>query len=162
MHQINNISVWIHLLCVASFLHLNPDSIYAATLELVAKKVTPDLQILLKIDQVEKLAGLKVSLTYPKKTLTFKAGTKTKATSSFMHVVNDKNPGKLIIVMASAKGISGSEVPLFNLDFTFSEPTENIPSTLLDITTCQMMSKNLEELSCITLPISAKTHSTLR
>jgi hypothetical protein len=69
-------------------------------------KTTPNLQLTVAIDKVEKLAGLKISLAYPDKTLRFKPAAKTKATSSFMYVVNDKQPGKLIIVMASAKGIS--------------------------------------------------------
>ncbi len=157
----NKISACIHLLCVAFILSLGANSISAATLELVSVKTSPNLQILLKIDKTEKLAGLKVSLTYPDKTLLLKSATKTKATSSFMHVVNDKIPGKLIIVMASAKGISGSEIPLFKLDFTFAEPLGKIPSTLLDITTCQLMSENLEELACKTVPYKAKPQTTL-
>ncbi len=155
MHHKNKISAWIHLLCVAFILSLRPDSICAATLELVSVKTSPNLQMLLKIDKAEKLAGLKVSLTYPDKTLLLKSATKTKATSSFMHVVNDKNPGKLIIVMASAKGISGSEIPLFNLDFTFSGSSVKKPSVSLDLTTCQLMSEKLEEIPCKTIPYNS-------
>jgi len=144
---------WTPLLYILVSLILIPHSISAATLKLVPTKTTSSFQLTLEINKVEKLAGLKISLTYPDKILQFKTATKTKATSSFMHVVNDKNPGKLIIVMASAKGISGSNVGLFNLDFKIIE-NSSASSVSIDMTTCQLMTEDLKELSCDTTPFT--------
>ena len=144
-----------HLLpiCILLFLVIAPNAISAASLKLVPTQTTPNLHLSLKVDKIEKLAGLKISLTYPDKILKFNSASKTKATSSFMHVVNDKNPGKLIIVMASAKGISGSDVGLFSLDFAIA-PNSSASSVSIHMTTCQLMTENLKELSCNTTPFT--------
>ena len=146
---------WTPLPYILILLILIPNSISAATLKMVPTKTTSSFQLTLEIDKVEKLAGLKISLTYPDKILQFKTAAKTKATSSFMHVVNDKNPGKLIIVMASAKGISGSNVGLFNLDFKIIE-NSSTSSVSIDMTTCQLMTEDLKELSCDTILYEVK------
>ncbi len=152
MIHIKIIQTYLLPIYILLFLVVAPNIISAASLTLVPSQTNPNLRLSLKVDKIEKLAGLKISLTYPDKILKFNSASKTKATSSFMHVVNDKNPGKLIIVMASAKGISGSDVDLFNLDFTI---LENIitPSVSIDMTTCQLMTEDLKELSCDTTPL---------
>jgi hypothetical protein len=143
-------------LSILLFLTLSPHTISAATLKLVSTKTIPNFQLSLEIDKVEKLAGLKISLTYPDKILKFKSATKSKATSAFMHVVNDKHPGKLIIVMASAKGISGSDMALFDLSFDLAAPSGKTKSASIKMTSCQLMTENLKELPCETSPYEVK------
>ena len=129
-----------------------PHTVYAATLKLVPSQTTPNLRLTLQIDKVEKLAGLKISIAYQDKVLKFESAAKAKATSGFMHVVNDKHPGKLIIVMASAKGISGTDVALFDLSYSLVAPSKKTPSTSIEMTGCQLMTEDLKELSCNTTP----------
>ena len=140
--------VWLLLFTVLLFAAIFPNTSYAATLKLVPSQTTPILNLTLQIDKAEKLAGLKISITYPDKILKFKSAAKSKATSSFMHVVNDKHPGKLIIVMASAKGISGSDIGLFDLTFNLPVPPEKAAPTLIETTSCQLMTEDLKELPC--------------
>lgn len=135
------------VICIA------PDSGSAATLKLTASQTAANHQLTLEIDEVEKLAGLKISVTYAEKTLKFISAKKTKETSSFMHVVNDKQPGKLIIVMASAKGITGSGVALFTMDFQLLSHKEG-ESTEVTTSGCQLMSEDLKELACSVTPLT--------
>ena len=82
--------------------------------------------------------------------LRFKSAAKTGATYSFMYVVNDKQPDKLTIVVASTEGMSGSDVGLLKLDFTIL--TDNGDSSApMNLTTCQLMTENLKELPCDTI-----------
>jgi hypothetical protein len=148
--------IWQLVLCVLLLPVLFPDTVSAATLKLIPNITTPNLLLSLEIDKVEKLAGLKISLTYPDKILKFKSAKKTKATSAFMHVVNDKHPGKLIIVMASAKGISGSDMALFDLSFDLAVPSEKAKSATIKTTSCQLMTEDLKELPCETSPYEVK------
>jgi hypothetical protein len=64
-------------------------------------------EIPLLIDRIDNLAGVKLVIRYDKELLTYKKGVRGQKTSSLMHVVNDKNPGRLVIVMAGARGIKG-------------------------------------------------------
>ena len=99
----------------------------------------------LVIDKADKIAGLKVSIVYDKTLLSFKKAEKSKATSSFLHVVNDKNPGRLIIVMASAKGVSGENLPLLHLSFEKVDSDAN-PNSSLKVTEIQLMTESLKEV----------------
>jgi hypothetical protein len=105
------------------------------------------VEFTLKVNEVQKLAGLKISITYPDQLITYIDSTRSAETSSFMHVINDKNPGKLIIVMASGRGISGENVPLLNLRFTLSNTNKTLP-LILSATECQLMAENLNEIDC--------------
>ena len=126
------------------FLSMN---IQAAELDFIRNVKDAGVEFIIKADEVKKLAGLKISITYPDQLLTYVDSAKSTETSSFMHVVNDKNPGKLIIVMASAKGISGKNIALLSLRFTLSTTDKKMP---LDMTTtqCQLMDENLNEIKC--------------
>ena len=64
------------------------------------------------IDKVEKLAGIKLVVEYDTKALKFNKAEKTTHTANMLHVVNDKTPGKLIIVMAAARGFSAENAEL--------------------------------------------------
>ncbi len=122
--------------CLAGNVHLS----------FVRNNVANPGKVSLVIDRSEKIAGLKLTLVYDRKGLSFKKVDRTKATSSFMHVVNDKNPGKLIIVMASARGISGENVALFDLEFSgIAEGA--VPKGTISVTQVELMDENLQEIT---------------
>ena len=98
------------------------------------------------VDGVENLAGVKLSLSYDQRVLTFKKAEKTRATTSLMHIVNDKKPGVLIIVMAGARGIKGKKFPLLRLTFEAKTP-DNLPhETKIEVKEIQLMSDQLKDL----------------
>jgi Cohesin domain len=80
-------------------------------------KAGQEIKVPLVLDQVGNLAGVKLVLHYDKDILVFKEGSKSEATQSLMHIINDKTPGKLIIVMAGARGIQGKEITILALTF---------------------------------------------
>lgn len=103
------------------------------------------IELALAIERSEKLAGMKVTIHYDKTRLSYIEATKTKATASFMHVVNDKVPGQLIIVMASATGISGDNLPLINLTFK-KLPAEPAATAKVSVVRIELMDENLKEI----------------
>lgn len=104
------------------------------------------------IDNVEKLAGIKLVINFDKEMLSFKEGQKTKNTQAMMHVINDKNPGRLVVVMAGATGISGTNFPLIHLQFTVKNARKSNFSTRIEIVECQLMSDKLVEIKCSVKP----------
>lgn len=128
----------------------------AAELKLTEQDKTEPTHFMLVLDKAAKLAGMKLSLQYPKEILLFKAAAKTPATKNFLHVVNDKTPGRLVIVMASAKGITGNELELFKLEFSSVpiSPRDEHKSFKIHATACQLMSEDLKEIPCNFSPYS--------
>jgi hypothetical protein len=114
---------------------------------------SPGSEILvLEIDKVERLAGMKLTIDYPARFLEYKTAQKATAFNSFMQVVNDKNPGRIILVMASATGVSGESLKIFEL--TFAKTPLGLPSSLkITPSECQLMSDSLQEIPCNTSPI---------
>jgi hypothetical protein len=102
----------------------------------------------LMIDHVDNLAGIKIVLKYDAGILTFKRGFKTKYTDELMHVINDKTPGVLIIVMAGARGIKGTNIPLFRLTFLVDENISDSITTRMEISETQLMSDKLKVIEC--------------
>ncbi len=104
----------------------------------------------IKLDAVENLAGIKLVMGYNADILTYKSAKKTEVTTSLMHVINDRAPGKLIIVMAGARGIKGTDVTLMTLTFEVkkSSKEQGPTETALTISEVQLMTDKLEELSC--------------
>ncbi len=98
------------------------------------------------LDQVDNLAGIKLSLKYDAGLIKYKKSEKGKSTSSFLHVVNDKKPGALIIVMASATGIKGKNLTLVTLDFEINASIKAKTAAKLDVIELQLMSDKLEDL----------------
>ena len=117
----------------------------AARLNFSPEKAETGEKLSLIIDHAEKIAGMKVVIDYDKNLLSFVKASKAKATSSFMHVVNDKKPGKLIIVMASAKGVSGDNLALVHLEFKKISQGEPKASKI-SVTQIQLMDENLKEI----------------
>jgi len=107
-----------------------------------------DIRVPLSVDQVERLAGIKLSIAYNKERLTFKGGIRSKSTDSMMHVINDKTPGKLIVVMAAARGISGKDVTLLTLFFSQKKGLADNREPLIQITDAQLMGDDLKDIPC--------------
>lgn len=100
------------------------------------------------VGAVDNLAGVKLVLSYDPDLLTFKQGGKTKHTDSLMHIVNDKTPGRLIAVMAGARGIRGEDFPILTLTFMVSDSVKGERTTVIDIVHVEMMSDDLESIPC--------------
>jgi len=125
-----------------------PLSCYSANIYLdpVASKAHD--QYLLKVDRIDKLAGLKVTIKYDSKKNTFESAGKTSATSSFLHVINGKTEGKIIVVMASARGVSGDEIGLISLTFSLAGSKSNTNEKTVSVLNCQLMDEELKEIPC--------------
>lgn len=100
------------------------------------------------IDQVDNLAGVKLVMEYDPKILFFQKGARTSHSDSLMHVINDKNPGRLIIVMAGAKGIKGKAFAIVNLTFKIKKDLMEDLNTHLAITEVQLMTDKLKDIKC--------------
>ena len=115
-------------------------------------KAGQEIRVPLIIDQIGNLAGVKLVLHYDKEFLAFKEGNKSPATQSLMHIINDKTPGKLIIVMAGARGIQGKGVTILTLDFAVKKGIEGSHTTLIEIPEVQLMGDDLKEIECKAKP----------
>ena len=104
------------------------------------------ITIPIRIDSVDNLAGIKLVIQYDKNLLTYKKADKTEHTSSLMHIVNDKNPGVLILVMAGPKGIKGKDFSIINLTFNVTSGLKGNHTTQLKITESQLMSDQLKDI----------------
>ena len=104
------------------------------------------VDIPIMLDEVDNLAGVKLVLKYDAKILTFKKGAKTKRTDSLMHIVNDKKPGLLIVVMAGARGIKGKAFAIFTLTFEIKKGLKGNHATEIKITEIQLMSDQLKDI----------------
>jgi hypothetical protein len=135
---------------IFSFLTLAFDctlsDVQAAEINIAKKIHGSKTEFILNIINASKLAGLKVSVTYQHQYLKFSEAVKTTEMSSFLHIVNDKVPGKLIIVMASAKGISGQNIPVLHLNFDALQSA--VDTADLHITGCELMDESLQNLPC--------------
>ena len=109
-----------------------------------------NIDIPVMIDLVENLAGVKLVMTYDHEVLAFKKGAKTKQTDSLMHIINDKRPGHLIVVMAGAKGIKGKDFALLILTFAVKKGLKANHTVQMKITEVQLMSDKLKDIKCTT------------
>ena len=100
------------------------------------------------VDKAEKMAGVKLVMTYDRDLLSFKKASKTDKTSSLLHVVNDKQPGKVIVVMAGAKGIDGEKFPILTLSFDVKAGLEKETKTEIKITGAEMVAESLVNIDC--------------
>ncbi len=114
------------------------------------------IEIPILVDEVDKLAGVKLVLTYDPEMLTYKKGAKSKEMDSLMHIVNDKKPGILILVMAGAKGVKGKDFPIFTLTFDVKKGLQQNQTTKISITESQLMGDDLKEMKCsiVTHPVA--------
>ncbi len=65
-----------------------------------------------------------------------------------MHIVNDKKPGRLIVVMAGAKGISGKNFSIISLTFKVKKDLKSNHTTGISFPGIQLMSDQLKEIPC--------------
>ncbi|RLB12578.1 MAG: hypothetical protein DRG39_01540 [Deltaproteobacteria bacterium] len=106
-----------------------------------------DIEIPIMIDQINKLAGVRLILRYDPKALIFKKGIKTKYSDPLICVINSKKIGKLIIVMAGAKGISGKHFPLIKLIFKIKDK-KGFQNSWIRIIEAQLVSEDLKAIKC--------------
>jgi len=99
------------------------------------------------LDNVPNMAGIKLALTYENNLLTYTRSEKTKTTASLMHIVNDKKPGKLVIVMAGARGVPVNNQSVMDLYFKVNSPIPETVDTKFKVIEIQLMSDTLKELA---------------
>jgi len=123
----------------------------ATELSIPGMKISPGqvIELPIMIDAVDNLAGMKLVLKYDPELLTYQKASKTKHSSSLMHIVNDKKPGTLIIVMAGARGIKGKNFPIFKLVFQVNNKITGKKESKLKITEIQLMSDNLKNVDAV-------------
>lgn len=112
----------------------------------VRGKVGQTIELPLMIDQIDNMAGIKVVVTYDADTLEYKSAVKSSQTTSLMHIVNDRKPGQLIIVMAGANGIQGKNFSIMTLSFHVKKLHKGEPEDLIAFAEIQMMSDQLKEI----------------
>jgi hypothetical protein len=127
-----------------------PASACAAELQIppLKAKAGQEIRVPFILDQIGNLAGVKLVVHYDKEILTFKEWNKSPATQSLMHIINDKTPGKLIIVMAGARGIQGKGVTILTLSFAVKKGLEGNHTTVIEIPETQLMGDDLKEIEC--------------
>ncbi|MEE4355229.1 MAG: cohesin domain-containing protein [Desulfococcaceae bacterium] len=108
-------------------------------------KAGQSVMIPVLIDKADNLAGVKLSLAYDKNLLTFQKADKSKEASSLMHIVNDKNPGFVIVVMAGAKGIRGENLPILYLHFKAKSGIPEKKTGKIEVKESQLMSDSLKD-----------------
>ncbi len=111
-----------------------------------------EVRVPLVIDQTANLAGVKLILHYNKELLAFQEGVKSQSTQSLMHIINDKTPGKLIIVMAGARGIQGKEMTILTLTFAIKKGLTGNQTTTIEAPEVQLMGDDLKEIECKVKP----------
>jgi len=112
----------------------------------VTGKLGEEVKLNVTVDKVDNLAGIKLALAYDQNTLKFVKAERTSYTSNMLHVVNDKVPGRLIIVMATTKGFAGENVPLVQLAFLLLKDVKKEASVTLQITEAELLSDNLKRI----------------
>ena len=144
-------SLWGIVLILSAFLSFSWSGLVAAAelrIPPLSARSGQTIEVPIIVDEVENLAGVKLVMSYDPEILVFKKGAKTKQTDSLMHVVNDKKPGQLIVVMAGARGIKGKNVPVFTLMFAVKEGLKGNHSVKIGIAEVQLMTDQLKEMKC--------------
>ena len=118
------------------------------TIPALTAKSGANIEVPIKIDKVDNLAGIKLVIKYDHEILTYKKASRTEQTSSLMHIVNDKKPGVLIVVMAGASGIKGKDFSILSLNFELKKGLKGNHTTQITITECQLMSDTLKKIEC--------------
>ncbi len=121
----------------------------ATEIHIDAQTVSPGqtIKVPIVIDRVEDLAGVKIVLQYDPGQLRYRATARAAAASQMMHVVNDKRPGTLIIVMAGATGIRGENLALFSITFNVAAELPAKTQITLRIAESQLMSAQLKDIA---------------
>ena len=98
------------------------------------------------VEKIDNLAGIKLVMTYDKNILKFIKAEKTTHTANMLYVVNDKVPGRLIIVMAATKGIAGKDLKLVQMSFELLQDVKKEEKVTLQISEAELMSDKLKRI----------------
>jgi hypothetical protein len=124
----------------------------ASTAELVipAVEACEDqmVAIPIKMRNAGNLAGVRLILEYEPRHLAYDHAAKTTASNAFVHVVNEKRPGVLIVVMAGAKGIEQQDYTLLHLYFQARKTTAGRVVSKIRIHEFEAMDDQLKRLEC--------------
>jgi hypothetical protein len=104
------------------------------------------IEATLTVEPAERIAGIKAVFTYDARSVTFKEARKSEATASFLHVVNDRTPGRLVIVLASATGISAERVELCHLVFDLNDHQQPPPAPLIALEDIEIIDDLLNKI----------------
>jgi hypothetical protein len=128
---------------------LRPDGSAAAEIRIDGQLVAAGqtLQVPIVVDGADDLAGVKIVLRYDPGQLAYRGTARAEAAGHMMHVVNDKQPGTLIIVMAGATGIQAENLALFTLTFDVAASLAKGAKIALRITESQLMSAQLKDIA---------------
>lgn len=121
---------------------------FGAKIQIPATRVKAGqpLSVPVLIDAVDNLAGIKLVIRYDSAVLEFKKVKKTRSTSNLMHVVNSKNPGTIIVVMAGARGIKGKNFSILTLGFATLAGPKKERDAKLTIIEAELMSDKLKDI----------------
>lgn len=114
----------------------------------IKAKAGETVDIPVKLDLADNLAGVKLVLKYDADALILKKAVKSKETSPLMHIINDKKPGTLVVVMAGAKGIGGKDFALVVLGFEIKKDLKDKKTAKLEIAEVQLMNDQLKDIQC--------------
>ena len=137
------------LLLIFIFLSTNAFGETSSALSIpdITVKIGQPVILPVKVNKVTKLAGIKLVIKYDANLLVYVESKKTDISKSFMHVVNDKKPGELIIVMASAKGITAENAPIFTIQFKIKNNLDKKVSSIISIAEGELMDENLKAIA---------------
>jgi hypothetical protein len=126
-----------------------PDSIWAASVHLPKIQTVPGemVEVPVNLEKVENLAGLKLVLAYDSTYLQFRKERKPPVAQSLMHIVNPKIQGKLIVVMAGAKGIKVKNGAIIYLTFKVSSKIPASKKIPIKIEEVELMTDQLKKLN---------------
>jgi len=141
---------WITWLLCAALIVLGADASWAAVVYVpeITGTSGESVDIPIMIDRVDNLAGVKLVMEYDPKILSFQKGARTRHTDCFMHVINDRKPGRLIIVMAGAKGITGKAFPILTLTFSVQKGLTKNMTTQPALSEMELMTDQLKNITC--------------
>ena len=147
MHRLPSIFL-ASIILVATLFFFASGSVRAEQIRVVGVENQSKPTYSLQVTDAKALAGVKIKLAYPADSLQYVASAITGNTSGFLHVINDKLPGQLVVVMASAKGVSGPLIELLTLSFEQISDAKQDHPPVIEVTACQLMSDDLRELPC--------------
>jgi hypothetical protein len=112
----------------------------------ITVKIGQPVILPVNINKVEKLAGIKLVIGYDANFLGYVESKKTDVSKSFMHVVNDKKPGELIVVMASAKGLTAEKATILNIAFSLKNTIDKKVTSIIRVSEGELMDENLKKI----------------
>lgn len=98
------------------------------------------------IDRIDNLAGMKLVVRYDKEAMTYRSTEKAAQANTLIHIVNDKRPGTLIVVMAGAQGIKGENLQILTFTFDVGADVKVGAALPVNIVESQLMSDRLKDI----------------